>query len=70
VLVKDPRVIERVERIVEEKNTRLQSYSQIKKFSILASDFSQEGGELTPTLKVKRKVVIEKYRDALESLYR
>jgi long-chain acyl-CoA synthetase len=70
VLVKHPRVVERVERIVEEKNTHLQSYAKIKKFAILASDFSQEGGELTPTLKVKRKVVTEKYREALEELYR
>ncbi|HEY7362712.1 MAG TPA: long-chain fatty acid--CoA ligase [Methylomirabilota bacterium] len=70
VLVKHPRVVERVERIVEEKNTHLQSYAKIKKFSILANDFSQEGGELTPTLKIKRKVVTEKYRQALEELYR
>jgi long-chain acyl-CoA synthetase len=55
---------------VEEKNTQLQSYAKIKKFAILPNDFTQEGGELTPTLKVKRKVVAEKYRDALEDLYR
>jgi long-chain acyl-CoA synthetase len=70
VLVKHPRVVERVTRIVEEKNTHLQSYAQIKKFSVIAADFSQEGGELTPTLKVKRRVVTEKYRDTIESLYR
>lgn len=70
VLVKHPRIVERVERIVEEKNTHLQSYAKIKKFSILANDFSQEGGELTPTLKVKRKVVTDKYRQMLEELYR
>jgi long-chain acyl-CoA synthetase len=70
VLVKHPRVVERVGRIVEEKNTHLQSYAKIKKFSILADDFSQEGGELTPTLKIKRKVVTEKYRQALDELYR
>ena len=70
VLVKHPRVVERVGRIVEEKNTQLQSYAKIKKFAILASDFTQEGGELTPTLKVKRKVVTDKYRQTLEELYR
>ncbi len=47
----------------------LQSYAKIKKFSILAVDFSLEGGELTPTLKVKRKVVSEKYQEDLEALY-
>lgn len=69
-LVKHPKVIERVARTVEEKNTHLQSYARIKKFTVLANDFSQEGGELTPTLKVKRKVVAERHRAALEELYR
>jgi long-chain acyl-CoA synthetase len=70
VIVKHPKILERVGRTIEEKNTQLQSYAKIKKFAILSTDFSQEGGELTPTLKVKRKVVAEKYRDALEDLYR
>jgi long-chain acyl-CoA synthetase len=68
-LVKHPKIIERVSRTVEEKNTTLQSYAKIKKFSILPRDFTLEGGELTPTLKVKRKVVAEKYKKELEALY-
>jgi len=68
-LVKHPKIVERVSRTVEEKNTNLQSYAKIKKFSILPVDFSLEGGELTPTLKVKRKVVAEKYKKELEGLY-
>ena len=70
VVTKHPKVVERVSRIVEEKNTHLQSYAKIKKFTVLPVDFTQEGGELTPTLKVKRKVVSEKYRQAIEELYR
>jgi long-chain acyl-CoA synthetase len=70
VTVQHPKIVERVGRTVEEKNTQLQSYAKIKRFAILPSDFTQEGGELTPTLKVKRKVVAEKYREALEALYR
>jgi long-chain acyl-CoA synthetase len=69
VVVKHPTVVERVARIVEEKNTQLQSYAKIKKFAILPDDFTQEGGELTPTLKVKRKVVADKYREMLDKLY-
>jgi len=69
-LVEHPAVVERVGRTVEEKNTHLQSYAQVKKFAVLPGDFTQEGGELTPTLKVKRKVVAEKYHAALEELYR
>ncbi len=70
VLLKHPKVLERVSRTVDEKNSHLQSYARIKKFALLDGDFSQEGGELTPTLKVKRKVVVEKYRQQLEELYR
>jgi len=68
-LVKHPKIVERVARTVEEKNTNLQSYAKVKKFAILPVDFTPEGGELTPTLKVKRKVVSEKYKKELESLY-
>jgi len=68
-LVKHPKIVERVSRTVEEKNTNLQSYAKVKKFAILPVDFTPEGGELTPTLKVKRKVVSEKYKKELESLY-
>jgi long-chain acyl-CoA synthetase len=68
-LVRHPKILERVTRTVEEKNTNLQSYAKIKKFSILPADFTLEGGELTPTLKIKRKVVAEKYRKELEALY-
>src|SRR5437667_245806 len=70
VLVKHPKIVERVGRTVEEKNTQLQSYAKIKKFTVLPGDFSLDGGELTPTLKVKRKVVAQKYQDAIEALYR
>ena len=70
VIVKHPKILERVGRTVEEKNTQLQSYAKIKKFSVLPADFTLDGGELTPTLKVKRKVVSQKYQAAIEELYR
>ena len=70
VVTKHPKVVERIARTVEEKNSQLQSYAKIKKFTVLPADFTQEGGELTPTMKVKRKVVAEKYRQAIDELYR
>ncbi len=70
VLAKHPKIVERVGRTVEEKNTQLQSYAKIKKFAVLPVDFSLDGGELTPTLKVKRKVVANKYMSVLDELYR
>ena len=69
MVVKHPKVVERVGRTVEEKNSQLQSYARIKKFTILPMDFTQEGGELTPTLKVKRNVVHEKYADLVDRIY-
>ena len=69
-IVKHPKVVERVGRTVEEKNTQLQSYARIKRFTVLPTDFTLDGGELTPTLKVKRRVVSQKYQDAIEELYR
>jgi long-chain acyl-CoA synthetase len=64
-----PRVHKLIEMEIEKKNKGLASYESIKKFEIVPRDFSIEGGELTPTLKVKRKVVVEKYKDEIESLY-
>jgi long-chain acyl-CoA synthetase len=69
-LAKNPKVVERVSRSVEVRNEELQSYAKIKKFSILPIDFTVENGLLTPTLKVKRKLITEKYRETLDSLYR
>jgi long-chain acyl-CoA synthetase len=58
-----------VQKAVDEVNTKVGRVEQIKKFSILPHDLSQETGELTPTLKVKRNVVNEKYAGVVEALY-
>ncbi|HEX5036809.1 MAG TPA: AMP-dependent synthetase/ligase [bacterium] len=64
-----PEIRRLIRMTIEDKNKKLASYETIKRFAILEKDFSQEGGELTPTLKLKRKMVVEKYRDVLDSLY-
>jgi len=69
VLAKHPKVMERVQRTVDHKNSELQSYAKIKKFAILPDDFTVENGALTPTLKVKRKVISERHRPVLDALY-
>ncbi len=58
-----------VQTAVDEVNAKVGPVEQIKKFRILEEDLSQESGELTPTLKVKRNVVHEKHADAIEELY-
>lgn len=64
-----PRIAEIVDREVQEVNKHLASYESIKYFRILETEFSQETGELTPSLKVKRKVVTERYRDVIDQMY-
>lgn len=69
-LTRHPAVVERLGRIVEAKNAAPPSYARIKRFAVLPVDFTEAGGELTPTQKVKRKVVAGRYGDVIESLYR
>jgi long-chain acyl-CoA synthetase len=58
-----------VQRAVDATNAKVGRVEQIKKFEILPHDLSQASGELTPTLKVKRNVVGEKFADRVEALY-
>ena len=55
--------------IVDQANTDLANYQQIKRFVLLPAEFSVETGELTPTLKLKRRVVAERWRAVIEQLY-
>lgn len=59
-----------VQEIIEEKNKGLARFETIKKFRILPYEFSQQKGEITPTMKMKRKFIAEKYRDILEEMYK
>jgi long-chain acyl-CoA synthetase len=68
-LTQHPAVLEMVRKGVAEANAHLASFETIKRFSILPRDFTVEGGELTPSLKVKRKVLDKKYADQIEALY-
>jgi len=69
-LVRHPQFREALEAEVEKVNAKLSKFETIKKFRILAHELTQEGGELTPTLKVKRRVVNAKYADLIEGMYR
>ncbi len=64
-----PAIHRLISECIAAKNRALASYETIKRFAILEEEFTQERGELTPTLKLKRKYVVEKYKDMIEGLY-
>jgi long-chain acyl-CoA synthetase len=68
-LVDDPELRGEIAAAVEEANRAVSRAEQIRKFRILPGDFTEEGGELTPTLKVKRAVVTSRYADDVAALY-
>ena len=69
VMIKHPKVIEFYKSIVEKFNQLFNPVEQVKKFELLDSEWTINGGELTPTLKLKRKVIMEKYGEAVERIY-
>jgi long-chain acyl-CoA synthetase len=68
-LVSSPQAREMVQGYIDQLNAQLNHWETIKKFLILDRDLTVDGGDLTPSMKLKRKVVAEKYRDELDSLY-
>ena len=66
---KSPAVQQKIQQAVDKLNTTLPSYETIKRFTILDRDFSQETGELTPTLKVKRKAATQKFKPQIDAMY-
>lgn len=64
-----PKVEELIKKAVEEVNERLANIERIKKYKILPGEFTVDGGEVTPTLKLKRKEVTKKYNTILEGFY-
>ncbi|MBX3021731.1 MAG: long-chain fatty acid--CoA ligase [Bdellovibrionales bacterium] len=65
-----PEVQEQVRKAVASVNSQLASYETIKNFATLPEDFTLERGELTPSMKVKRRVLDQKYGETIEDLYR
>ncbi len=66
---KDKEIKELIKAEVERYNTELSNFETVKKFTIIDEDFTIENGLLTPTLKVKRKEVVKRYKDQIEELY-
>jgi long-chain acyl-CoA synthetase len=68
-LVLDAAVQRFIQKEIRNVSDGLADYEKVRRFVLLDHDFRIEDGELTPTLKVRRKVVLEKYREAIEGMY-
>ena len=66
---RDERFLQYLQRQIDAVNARLARVQAVKKFKVIPTEFSVEGGELTPTMKVRRKVVVEKYKQEIDQLY-
>jgi len=68
-LTTNPRVLDLFRRRVEAKMAGLPPFQTVKKFRLLPRELTQEADELTPTLKVKRRVIEQKFAALIESMY-
>ena len=68
-LRQDPRLQELVQGVLDRANERLPTHERVRRFRLLERELTLEEGEITPTLKVRRKIVNERYRDVIASMY-
>lgn len=68
-IVKHPKVIEIIQKDIDELNTKLGNWEKIKQFRLTAEEWSIDGGELTPTLKLKRRIILNKYKNLYKEMY-
>ena len=66
---KDETLRAKIQKGVDEVNSRLARVENVRKFKILPRDFTIEDGELTPTLKIKRRIVYDNWAETIESIY-
>ncbi|SDX64662.1 long-chain acyl-CoA synthetase [Amycolatopsis xylanica] len=68
-LAEHPRIVEELDKAVESANSRLARIEQIKRYEVIPKSWTPESGELTPTLKLKRRVINERYAPNIDALY-
>lgn len=69
-MIRDQRVIDKIQSVIDHFNQNFGHWEQVKKFELLSEEWSIDGGELTPKLSLKRKVILEKYKAQVENIYR
>ena len=69
VAVKNEKIIEMIQQVVDDMNTNFGHTEQIKKFVLVPDEWTIQGGQLTPTMKLKRKVIMERYKNFIDAMY-
>ena len=69
-MIKDQRIIDKIQSVVDNFNKDFGNWEQIKKFELLTDDWTIDGGELTPKLSLRRKVILQKYKVLVEKIYK
>jgi long-chain acyl-CoA synthetase len=69
-MIQDQRIIDKIQSVIDNFNKDFGNWEQIKKFELLTDDWSIDGGELTPKLSLRRKVILQKYKDQVEKIYK
>ena len=69
-LVRHPEVLRLYQEVLDRLNGSLAQFERVKRFALLPSEFTMERGELTPTMKVRRQVVEQRWRPLIETIYR
>lgn len=68
-IIKNERIIKRIQREIDEINERFGNWEKVKRFELTPDIWSVEAGHLTPTMKLKRKIILEKYKDLYSKIY-
>jgi long-chain acyl-CoA synthetase len=68
-VINNEKIISEIQKVIDSVNSQLASFETIKKFGILPDDFTIEDGSLTPTMKVKRRVIMQRYKDIIDEMY-
>ena len=69
-MIKNERVFNRIMKEVDFYNEGFAQYEKIKKILLVPTEWAVESGEMTPTMKVKRRVIMENYKNDIEAIYR
>src|SRR5690606_9963492 len=69
-IIKSEVVLARIQKEIDKANVHYEKWEQIKKFELTPDTWSIEGGQLTPTMKMKRKIIKEMYKELIEKIYR